>query len=215
MKKIVIVIIAMLYYNLTFSQGGIKYTKEEIYKKAKESTKMYVLKYISKDDYDKYFSLNDEFSELKITMPFDELKENTIAKKWIHKITVALNFNFNAYHDSYSIELRNDFSVIEKIDFKNSDTLSAIYFKSINSYIAAFKENRILNTDSVYHFIVKNYPDKKWGKPQIKRNSFPPYQYYYEVLEDSCSSCKRIYIDLTELKEIGKEKVTMVPINGK
>lgn len=214
LKKIVLIVLSLFVSGVSFSQDKTIYTKDEILKKANKCVEDYLLKCFSKADYDAYFKINESSSNLELNIPLNELNNTGIAKNWIRKIKVLVDINIGNRHDAYEFEVRKDFTVIENMSYRNKgeENITMQFFNSLKAFIDLKNSNKILPADSVFRFVSITYPDKKWGTPNIKRNSFPPYQYYYEVMQDSCNSCKRIYIHLQELIELGKNKVEMIPI---
>ena len=189
-------------------------TKNEIDKKARQATIDYLLKYFSKDDYTTYLKINDRYSSISCKVPLGQISNNAISEDWISEIEIKVEVNINNYQDFFTIDLRKDFTVKEKIAYyRKGENLTEQLITSLKYYMVQVRENKLLSPDTVFKYVEKNYPDKKWSKPKISRSSFPPYQFYYEVMEADCSPCKKVFIDLIELKKIGDNNVEMIPIN--
>ncbi len=213
MKQRILFLLCLFYVNFISAQKGVTYTQAEIYTKAKKATDDYLLNYFSKEEYNAYLKINDEYSKISYNVPFNQMASNNIDPNWISEIEVSVECTSKEYHTFITLNLRKDFTVKENIAYyRNNENTTALFIQSIKDYLTIEKNHKILNADSVRQFVSTTYPDKKWGKAKISRNSFPPYQFYYEVMEDSCSTCKKVFIQLTEFALLGDHKVEMVPI---
>lgn len=209
------ILILMLFFSVinAFSQEAKFIEKKDILDKAIESVDGLMLKYIDSSYYSKYFFVDSNITTVYFQQSLTELKTEKINTQSIKKMFVFLNFKSPMNNGRMEFQVNNEFKVIENIsaDQRNNYTIELI--QSFASFLKSLESNKLLDTQTVYNYVVKLYPDKKWTSPELRKNMFPPYNFYYSVLEHGCSSCERIEVDNLELKEIGKKYVNMIPIN--
>lgn len=185
----------------------------DIQAKVKQATINYLKPYFTENELKQNVILVDSESTVTLKVPLNRIETGAITAKMISKIEVNVRVSLPEYNDYLNLELNHKFEVKENIAYhRNNENLSALRLNSIKEYIEYHNNKKILPIDTVYQFICRTYPNQLWNKPKVSRNSFPPYTFYYEALENQCNPCKQIRIQLNELKEMGSNNVDMIPL---
>ena len=69
----------------------------------------------------------------------------------------------------------------------------------MKEYVTAFDTGKLLTKPQILAAADKFLPGLKWRKPIVSRESYPPYNAFWEVTQDDCQKdCKVLHIKIDE-----------------
>lgn len=208
MKKILLAILLFVSMG-SHAQDGRPLTKVEMKNRALSTVENYILKYVDKETYKKYFSLDEHKSYGTFNLPFDNMNTDQLTPAMVEGFRVEMNFNSPLINSGYTFKLDGNFTILENKTFQN-DNYTEQFMQSLNHMAKVLDNNAILTTSEVRDWVRQTYPGKRWMHPTLMQNNWPPYDFYYEVFQDNCNPCLSLKVAVDTLQVLKEKSNEMI-----